>query len=344
MWLTLTDEQRALQEAVRSLLDRKSDVRAAVDQPTGYDPALWADLCDIGVPGLHLPEEFGGAGATLLETCVVAEELGRTLTPTPLLGSAVLAGTALLAAGATTALPDIATGRTLAALATQPVRAEGDTLHGKAGYVLNGDLADVLLATDGTDLYEVPPHQDGVRRQAIPTMDQTRRLATVELTGARAERIGDAEAVKRATDAAIVVLAAEQVGAAAECLRRTVEYTKTRVQFGRPIGSFQALQHRMADLHVRVETARSAARAAAWAAVHDEAELPIAAAVAKVYCSETLSTVAAEMIQLHGGIAITWEHDAHLYFKRAHSSTNLFGHPTAHLHHLTHLTGITENP
>jgi alkylation response protein AidB-like acyl-CoA dehydrogenase len=142
-------------------------------------------------------------------------------------------------------------------------------------------------------------------------------------------------------NAALVVLAAEQVGAAAECLRRTVEYSKTRVQFGRPIGSFQALQHRLADLHVLVETARSAARAAAWAAVHDTAELPVAAAVAKVYCSEAFSAAAAEMIQLHGGIAITWEHDAHLYFKRAHGSGQLFGRPSEHVGRLAQLTGIT---
>ncbi len=343
MWRTLTDEQRALREAAAALLDRRSDVRTAIDQPTGYDTALWADLSDIGVPGLHIPEDHGGAGATLLETCVVAEELGRTLTPAPLLSSAVLAGTALLASGATSALPGIAAGRVLAALAMEPVAFDG-RLHGPAGYVLDGDLADVLLVTDGTSLYDVPVGQPGVRRAPVETLDQTRRLAVVELKGATGERIGDADAVRTARDAAIVVLAAEQVGAAAECLRRTVEYTKTRVQFGRAIGSFQALQHRMADLHVKVETARSAARAAAWAAVYDEAELPVAATVAKVYCSEALSSVAGEMIQLHGGIAITWEHDAHLFFKRAHGSAQLFGRPGEHLRRLGHLVGIGDAP
>lgn len=325
----LTDEQRALREAVGTLLDRKSDVRAAIELPTGYNPALWAELCDIGVAGLHIPEQFGGAGASLRETCVVAEELGRTLTPAPLLGSSVLAGTALLAAGATELLPDIAAGR-LAALVLTPF---DGSLHGVAHHVLDGDLADVLLVTDGVGLFEVPVDQPGVRRRAVPGMDRTRRLATVELTGPSRRRIGDAEAVRAAVNAALVVLAAEQVGAAAECLRQTVEYTKTRVQFGRPIGSFQALQHRMADLHVLVETARSAA----WAATEGG---PTEAAVAKIYCSETLSTVAAEMIQLHGGIAITWEHDAHLYFKRAHSSAHLFGRPGEHISRLAELVGI----
>jgi alkylation response protein AidB-like acyl-CoA dehydrogenase len=325
----LTDEQRALREAVGTLLDRKSDVRAAVELPTGYDPALWAELCDIGVAGLHIPEEFGGAGAGLRETCVVAEELGRTLTPAPLLGSSVLAGTALLAAGATDLLPGIVAGR-VAALVLTPF---DGSLRGVAHHVLDGDLADVLLVTDGVGLFEVPVDQPGVRRRAVPAMDRTRRLATVELDGPSRRRIGDVDAVRAAVEAALVVLAAEQVGAAAECLRRTVEYTRTRVQFGRPIGSFQALQHRMADLHVLVETARSAA----WAAVDGDSA---AAAVAKVYCSEALSTVAGEMIQLHGGIAITWEHDAHLYFKRAHGSAQLFGRPGEHVTRLAGLIGI----
>jgi hypothetical protein len=171
-------------------------------------------------------------------------------------------------------------------------------------------------------------------------MDRTRRLAAVELEGAGGRGVGEVSAVQAALNAALVVLAAEQVGAAAECLRRTVDYSKARVQFGRAIGSFQALQHRMADLHVLVETARSAARAAAWAVAHEEPESSVAVAVATVYCSEAFSTVAAEMIQLHGGIAITWEHDAHLFFKRAHGSGQLFGRPSEHMTRLAALAGI----
>ncbi|HVV19048.1 MAG TPA: acyl-CoA dehydrogenase family protein [Pseudonocardiaceae bacterium] len=313
----LTDEQRALRDAVGTLLDRKSDVRAAIEQPSGHDRALWAWLCEMGVAGLHIPEEFGGAGASLAETCVVAAELGRTLTPAPFLSS-VLASSALLAAGATEHLPDIAAGR-IATVAVEP-------------YVLDGDLAEILLVTDDDGLFEVPVER--VRRTMVPTMDPTRRLATVSWEDAPKRRIGGPEAVRAAVDAALVVLAAEQVGAAAECLRRTVEYTKQRVQFGRPIGSFQALQHRMADLHVLVETARSAA----WAAARGDS---VDAAVAKIHCSEALSTVAGEMIQLHGGIAITWEHDAHLFFKRAHGSAHLFGSPGTHVTRLAALAGIT---
>jgi alkylation response protein AidB-like acyl-CoA dehydrogenase len=313
--VVLTDEQRALRDTVGALLDRRSDVRAAIELPTGYDPALWAELCAIGVAGLHIPEQFGGAGASLVETCLVAEELGRTLTPAPFLSS-VLASSALLAAGAVAMLPDVAEGR-LATLAVGP-------------YVLDGDLAEIVLVADGDGLYEV----ERARAKAVPTMDPTRRLAVLDLDGSVRRKIGDGKAVRAAVDAALAVLAAEQVGAAAECLRRTVEYSRQRIQFGRPIGSFQALRHRMADLHVLVETARSAA----WAAARGDAT---DVAVAAVYCADALSTVASEMIQLHGGIAITWEHDAHLYFKRAHSSTHLFGRPSDHMTRLAALAEIT---
>jgi alkylation response protein AidB-like acyl-CoA dehydrogenase len=340
----VTDERDALRDAVRGLLSRRSDnaaVRAAMTSPNGHDAALWATLGEIGVAGLGLPERYGGADAGLAETCVVAEELGRTLTPAPLLGSAVYAAQALLATADEGAcaelLPGIADGRTLAALAiagpagdwTVPAcTAAGPIVSGEAHYVLDGDLADVLLVAarteDGVGLFVVETGQPEVRREARVGMDLTRRFATVRLAGARGRRVGgDAGAALRtARELACVVLAAEQVGAAARCLELTVEYTKTRVQFGRAIGSFQAVKHRLADLYVQVETARSIALSAATAA-----ELTVPAAVAKVHCSEVFCQVAAEMIQLHGGIAITWEHDAQLYFKRAYGSAQLFGQP-----------------
>lgn len=326
--MRLTDEQRALRAAVRDLLDRRSNVRAAIESPTGYDTALWATLCgEIGVAGLHVPVAYGGAGAGLVETCVVAAELGRTLTPCPLLGSAVLAAGAVLAGGDADAcarlVPSIADGTSLAALAVLDDRADG----GVARYVLDGDLADVLLVADSGGLYEVPVDQPGVRRTAVATLDPTRRLATVELDNVTRHRIGDETAGPKTIAMARVVLAAEQVGAAAECLRRTVAYCQQRVQFGRPIGSFQAVKHRLADVYVAVETAWSAMWAAATTAgaAADPADDPAGAAVAATYCGDVFRHAAAEMIQLHGGIAITWEHDAHLYFKRAHSTTHLFG-------------------
>ncbi|MFD9697661.1 acyl-CoA dehydrogenase family protein [Lentzea sp. NPDC059081] len=312
----MTPELLALRDAVRSLLDRHSDVRAAIETPHGYDKDVWARLCEIGV--VPVPERFGGSGATQAEARVALAELGRTLTPAPLLSSA-LAAQALLDTENDEAcarlLPRIAEG-TVAALIWSW---DGGEIGDPARYVVDGDLAEILLLADDTGLHEID--LSGITREHTPTMDATRRLATVHLANAAKTHLGPWSG----RDTAIAFLAAEQVGAAARALELTVEYTKTRVQFGKPIGSFQALKHRMADLHVLVETARSAA-----GAVTDE----VSASVAKVYCSEAFFTVAAEMIQLHGGIAITWEHDAHLYFKRAHGSRQLFGSPQVHLERL----------
>lgn len=311
----MTPEQLALRDAVRALLDKHSDIRAAIETPHGYDEDLWARLCEMGV--LPVPERYGGSGATQADARVVLGELG--LTPSPLL-SGVIAVEALLASGNYSAcerlLPRIASGAVAAVV--WPWHPDA------ARFVLYGDLAEVLLVVEGDGLYEVDPA--GVTREHVPSMDPTRRLAALRLEGASRTYLGPWSAGVR--DVAIAALCAEQVGAAARALELTVEYTKTRVQFGRPIGSFQALKHRMADLHVLVETARSAA-----GAVVDE----VSAAVAKVYCSEAFFKVAAEMVQLHGGIAITWEHDAHLYLKRAHGSGQLFGSPREHLDRLGRL-------
>jgi alkylation response protein AidB-like acyl-CoA dehydrogenase len=335
-----TEEAVALRDAVRSLLTRRSGpaaVRAAMDSPLGHDDKLWSTLCEqIGVAALAIPEHYGGAGAGLAEACVVLGELGRTLTPAPMLGSAVLCGEALLLSGNDEAcerlLPGIAAGTTLAALAWSgedwspgPTATDGG-LDGRAHYVLDGDLADVLLAVartaDGVGLFEVP--LSGVRRERVTGLDPTRRLAVVTFDGTPGRRLdahGFADQLRRLRDTAVIAVAAEQAGAAARALELTVEYTKQRRQFGRPIGSFQALKHRMADVHVHVEAARSAL----YAALVDGD--PESVLTAKVVCGEAFSHAAAEMIQLHGGIAITWEHDAHLYFKRAHGTALLFGDP-----------------
>jgi alkylation response protein AidB-like acyl-CoA dehydrogenase len=350
------DVTTALRETVRTLLTRQAD-----------DP--WPQLSGIGAAGLAIPECYGGAGASLRETCVVLEELGRTLTPSPLLGSAVLAAQALLVTGNADAcrrlLPGIADGSRVAALvwtgpagrwAPDEVACHVDRsgeLTGTAQYVLDGDLADVLLVAartrDGVELFEVAPGQPGVSRTVVTAMDLTRRLAVVRLAGVAGRRIGAVD-LARVRDLACVALSAEQVGAAARALELTVEYARTRVQFGRPIGAFQALQHRMADLHVLVEAARSASYACfacadrrsgrlegTAAEALDSADLPVRAAVAKVRCSEALMRVAGEMIQIHGGIGITWEHDAHRYFKRAHGTWHLFGQPADHVARLAAL-------
>jgi alkylation response protein AidB-like acyl-CoA dehydrogenase len=357
--MQLTGEQRDLRDAVRGLLARHrgqgADPAAGPDGGPGYDRALWRRLCgEIGVAGLAIPQRYGGAGAGPAETHVVMEELGRALTPSPMLGSAVLAAQALLAAGDTAAcqrlLPGIAGGTAIAALAWtgegghwDPGKAafdatSGHVVTGEAHYVLDGDAADVLLAAartpDGIGLFEVDPRHTGVHRCAVTTMDTTRRLAVVRLDQVPGQPIGHeagSRALARARDLACIALTAEQVGAAQRALDLTVAYTKVRVQFGRPIGSFQALQHRMADLHVLVESARSLSYEAASAAAEGAADLGLRAAAAKAYCSEALTRVAGQMIQLHGAIGITWEHDAHRYFKRAHGAGQLFGQPSEHI-------------
>ena len=314
------------------------------------------------------------------------EELGRALTPSALLGSAVLAAQALLATGDEAAcqrlLPAIAAGPAIAAVAwTGPAgrwdpgeaacearsSPGGWALTGEAHYVLDGDVADVLLAAartpDGIALFEVDPLGGGVTRTPVTTMDTSRRLAVVRLAGAAGQLIGTggdpdgspgtstpcsmgaSTALARARDLACIALSAEQVGAAQRALELTVAHTQTRVQFGQPIGGFQALQHRMADLHVLVESARALSYAAADAAAAgttadgtsaddttgEAPDLSLHAAAAQAYCSEVLLKVAGEMIQLHGAIGITWEHDAHRYLKRAHGAAQLFGQPAEHI-------------
>ncbi|WP_312871466.1 acyl-CoA dehydrogenase family protein [Amycolatopsis acididurans] len=345
---TETEEARALRESVRALLAKRSDVRAAMESPLGYDDKLWSTLCEqIGVAALAVPDEYGGVGASLAELCVVQEELGRTLTPAPMLGSAVLAAQALLATGNDEAcarlLPGIAAGTSIATLAWtgadgrwSPAHvaftASNSTVDGIAHYVLDAGNADVVLAlagtSDGIGLYEVT----GAHRSLAPAMDPTRRFGVVECAGAPATRLDKGGfPLARVRDVAVIALAAEQYGAASRALELTVDYTKQRHQFGRPIGSFQALKHRMADVFVHVESARSALYAAIVAALGDAPSLPDDAATARVVCTEALEHAAAEMIQLHGGIAITWEHDAHLYFKRAHGTAQLFGPAAAYL-------------
>ena len=344
--MSLTEEQQDLRDAVRGLLAAGGDERS-----------LWRRLCgEVGVAGLAIPGRYGGAGAGPAETGVVMEELGRDLTSSPLLGSAVLAAQALLASGDDAAcrrlLPAIAGGSATAALAwttraghwdcgevaceAREARGGHWQLSGEAHHVLDGDAADVLLvaarAPGGVGLFEVDPGQRGVDRAAVTAMDPTRRLAVVRLAGARGGRVGEdaVGALSRARDLACLALAAEQVGAARRALDLTVDYAMTRVQFGRVIGGFQALQHRLADLHVLVESARSLSYAAAQAAAGRAPDTGLRAAAAKVYCSEALQRVAAEMIQLHGAIGITWEHAAHRYLKRAHGAAQLFGRPAEH--------------
>ncbi|OLT81099.1 acyl-CoA dehydrogenase [Mycobacteroides chelonae] len=311
------DERQMLRDTVRSLVTKRADsaaVRKAMESERGFDENLWTVLCEqVGAAALLVPEELGGAGGELADAAVVVEELGRGLVPSPLMGT-LWAELALLDAGYQgELLESLAAGESIGAVAFDP------------GYVLNGAIADVVLTLDGDEVHRA----ENLTATALSTMDPTRRLAAVVVSGN--EPIGTAPGL---IDKAGLLLAAEQVGAAARALELTVEYTKTRVQFGRTIGSFQALKHRMADLYVLVESAR----AIVYQSIQDlTAE---AATVARIKASEALSAVAADSIQLHGGIAITWEHDAHLYFKRAHGSALLLGTPRQLLPSLQSAAGL----
>lgn len=353
MEFQLSEEQEALQGFVRDLLDQRADsaaVRATIDSGTGFDRDLWRVLCDeIGAASLAIPEEWGGSGFTTRETHIVLEELGRALVPSPFLGSVGIAAQALLAAGHAGAnerlLPDIASGESFAALvwatpqgswdpaeaAITATAGESAVLSGSAAFVIGGTEADVFVviarSPDGPALYAVTD-ASGVVSEATPTLDQTLSLASCEFNDVPAERIsaaGDLTVFDAILAEILSAVTATQVGTASRALDMTVEYSKQRSQFGRVIGSFQALKHRMADMHVALETARTTSYAAAWAvASHEQGALDLAR-IAKATCSDALSHIAGETIQLHGGIAITWEHDAHFVFKRAHAFGQLFG-------------------
>ncbi|APE32980.1 acyl-CoA dehydrogenase [Nocardia mangyaensis] len=339
-----SNELLEFRTSVRALLSKHATpaaLRTAMGSELGYDPALWRMLCEqVGVAALAVPEEWGGAGAGLVESLLVVGELGRTLAGVPMLGSAVLGAQAVLLSGDEQAcarlLPDLADGSRTAALCwadaegwdVAGVSAAGGTLSGTAHYVLHGAQSDLLLVLTDDGLFETTAGAPGVTITPTPALDPTRKLATITFADTPATGLGTgdpAELRTRLREIAWAALAAEQVGAARRCLEMTVEYTASRVQFGRPIGSFQALKHRMADMYVLVESAESTALAAALAVAEHSATVAEDAWVARQHCTETFSTVAAETIQLHGGIAITWEHDAHLYFKRAHATAELFG-------------------
>lgn len=299
--MTTSEEREMLRGTVAALVTKHAGpaaVRAAIESERGYDESLWQLLCEqVGAAALVVPEELGGAGGELADAAAVLREFGRALVPSPLLGT-TLTELALLAAPEPDeeALGALAEGTSIGAVVFDP------------GYVVNGDIADVVVATDDRQL----SRWTRFRAEPVTTMDLTRRLARLQPEAT--EPLGEDPGL---ADLAAILMAAEQIGAAERCLELTIEYAKSRVQFGRPIGSFQALKHRMADLYVAV----SAAKAVVDDACNDPT--PTGAATARLAATEALNTVAGESIQLHGGIAITWEHDMHLYFKRAHGSAQL---------------------
>jgi alkylation response protein AidB-like acyl-CoA dehydrogenase len=374
-----SEEQEELRKTVRSFLEQKSpsaEVRRLMETTEGYDPDVWNQMgSQLGLQGLAIPEEHGGSGYGYIELVVVLEEMGRALLCAPYFSTVALAANAILHSGDDAAkkelLPGIASGETIATVAftedsgrwdadgitmTAARSGEGYTLDGHKMFVLDGHNANVIVVAARTDsagsagagagisLFTVAGDASGLTRTPLSTMDQTRKQARLEFSNVPAKLLGSEgtgwDTLSRMLDLAAVALAAEQVGGAQKVLEMSVEYAKVRVQFGRPIGSFQAIKHKCADMLLEVESAKSAAYYAGWAAAELNDELPVVASLAKAYCSDAYFHAAAENIQIHGGIGFTWEHDAHLYFKRAKSSELLFGDPTYHRELLAQRIGI----
>jgi alkylation response protein AidB-like acyl-CoA dehydrogenase len=361
MTFTFSDDQQELRRGLRRFLEQKSpssQVRLLMETDRGYDSGVWTQMAQqLALQGLTIPEEYGGSGFGPVERLVVLEEMGRALLCAPYFATAVLAVDALRASGDEAAqrdlLPGIADGSTIATLAVPEedgrwttdrlqtrARHAGDAylIDGRKSFALDGATADLVLvvaeAPGGPTLFAVDGSDPRLSRRSLETIDMTRKQAALSFDGVPARRVGSegsaAAVVERTVRLAIVALAAEQVGGAQRCLEMSVDYAKFRVQFGRPIGSFQAIKHKCAEMLLEVESARSAAYYAAWAAADGSAELPLVASLAKAYCSEAYFHVAAENIQVHGGIGFTWEHDAHLYYRRAQSSEVMLGSPTHH--------------
>ena len=376
MNFAFSEEQEELRQTVRRFLEDKSpvsEVRRLMETTDGYDRAVWTQMGqELGLQSLHIPEENGGQGFSFVELGIVFEEMGRVLVCAPYYATVALATNAILNAGDDAArkdlLPGIASGETIATLAfTEPngrwdasgiemvAKESGDgyTLDGTKMFVIDGHTANLIVVVarlegtsddDGIGFFAVDGDASGVTRTALATMDQTRKQARLDFSGVAAKPLGSPgsawPAMSKTLDQAAVCLCNEMVGGGQFVLDMSVEYAKERVQFGRPIGSFQAIKHKCADMLLEVESAKSAAYYASWAATEDNEELPVVASLAKAYCSDAYFHAAAENIQIHGGIGFTWEHDAHLYFKRAKSSEILLGDATYHRELLAQRIGI----
>ncbi len=373
MDFAFTEEHEELRQTVRRFLEGKSDeqsVRTVMATDSGYSEEVWKQMAEqMALQAMIVPEAHGGAGFGPVELSIVMEEMGRSLLCAPYLSTAVLAVNALVEAGSDAAqgeiLPGIAAGQSVATVAlvdagkgwdiddvTTTAVEDGGAwrLTGNKAYVLDGHVADVILvaarAGDGVGLFRVEPGADNLARSLTPSLDVTRKLATIDFAGTQATRVdkgGDQSvALRRAVALTTVALTAEQVGGTQKCLELSTEYAKTRLQFGRAIGSFQAIKHRCADMLVAVEFARSAAYHAAFRAADsdDDSEILAAASMAKSYCSEAYFNVTNDSIQVHGGMGFTWEHPVHLYFKRAKSSAVMFGDSLEHRERLADHLGL----
>jgi alkylation response protein AidB-like acyl-CoA dehydrogenase len=348
-WAEGHEDLRAALRELLAEISPPSEVRRLMDTAEGHDAVAWKRIAAMGLLGLRVPARHGGSGLTMGEVAAVFEETGAALLCAPLLATVALAVEVLLASGdedgAAAFLPAVVAGECVAtvALGDATTRAEPTTaaggylLHGQASQVVDGATADLLLvvaeSAGGTGVFAVQGEAPGLARTPLVTMDQTRKQARLQFEATPARLVGQdgrgREALGAALDRASVALAAEQLGGTRRCLEMAVDHARRRVQFGRPVGTFGAVKHALAGVLVDVEAATSVVRAAAWTAAHRPDDLPLAAATASAWCCDAYRRAAACNIQVHGAVGFTWDHEAHLHFKRATSSALLIGGPTA---------------
>ncbi len=325
----LSDDQVALRDAARSLLDGRSSptkVRAVVDAGGGIDDDLWSAMVEQGWTALAVPEGRGGLGLGIVELALLLEEVGAHVAPAPVLQQALALDALVTGDGPVELIDALVSGEAIGTVAFAPVTTNGAAVTGRPEPVIHAPLARVLIVRTEDEVFAV----DGIESTAEPAMDRTRSLGWVHLDGAPAVRLGGLEAVERVIDLGALGHSAELLGASARVLDLSVEYAKERVQFGRPIGSFQAIKHRCADMLVDVEGMRSAVYHAAWALGAGDPDRSVATSTAKTWCSDASRRVMASGLQVHGGIGFTWEHDLHLFVKRAQLDGISFGDATWH--------------
>jgi alkylation response protein AidB-like acyl-CoA dehydrogenase len=356
MSFALDAEQRQFSESLQNFFSQRSpssEVRRLIESAAGWDPDVWAAVAEqLGLPGVGVPEEYGGSGYTLVEQALAFEQMGSHLLCSPYFSTVGFAAPLILASGDPNALgelmPAITSGQLIATVAiaedggwwdveaittTGSRSADGWFVDGTKSFVTDGDIAKAILVVARTDsgpgIFLVDASAPGLERTRLATLDMTRRQARLTFTRTPARLIGSPTsslaAITYALSTAAVALAAESVGGAQRCLDMAIGYAKTRIQFGRQIGSFQAIKHKCADMLMAIESARATAYHAAWTAAYAPAEFSTASSVAKAFCSDAFIQVATESIQIHGGIGFTWEHDAQLYYRRAYSNSALLG-------------------
>lgn len=337
MEFVFTEEQQMIGETAKAFfVDNATSERTRKAMAAdGIDRDLWTAFCtELGLSGIVIPDAHGGAGLGQVEFAMVAEFAGAQVAALPLLGLA-MASRAIVAGGTDAQkakwLPELAAGKVATCAGTHALSVDGNKLSGTFELVAHGGVADVFILGSAQGAWIVTRETPGVSVAAHTTMDQTRPYATVKLSGAEGDPLADGTAAMQAArEAGWVCVAAEALGGAQEALDRTVAYAKERVQFGRPIGSFQAYKHRLADMMIEIEQARSAVYWAACAVDEQSAEAPLALHAAKSFAADTFFKCAGDMIQLHGGIGFTWEHDAHLFFKRARAIQSMLGNGNWH--------------